>query len=118
MLARTDNTITKNVEDMFLWKTVDATMEPEEESARRWDMGRNPEHVEVHGPSVSESGGGGGSEPGCSLFGGEESGQHPAKTEQLVHSQEWPTPELCSPYFSAMDVLTPKSTFSTPKLGF
>jgi hypothetical protein len=93
-------------------------IEQEEESARRWKMGRDPEHVEVHGPSVSENGGGGGRKRRCSLVGGEETGQHPANTEQLVHLQEWPTPKLCSPYFSAIDGLTPKSTFSTLKPEF
>jgi hypothetical protein len=29
----------KNVEEMFLWKTVDAKIKPEEESAKIWEMG-------------------------------------------------------------------------------
>jgi hypothetical protein len=69
------------VEEMFLWKTVDVKIEQEEGSARRWEMGGDPEHVEVHGPSTSESGDA--RKRGCSLFGGEGSGQHPAKTGNL-----------------------------------
>jgi hypothetical protein len=112
-----DNSIKKNVKEVFLLKTIDAKIKPEEGSARIWEMGEDPEHVEVHGSSASESGGGGGREPACSLFGGEESVQRPAKTEPLVHAQEWPAPELYSPYFPAIDRLTPKSTFSTLKPG-
>jgi hypothetical protein len=112
-----DNTIKKNVEEMFLWKTLDVKIDQEEESARIWEMGGGPEHVEVHEPSASESGGGGGREPGCSLFGGEETDWHPANTGQLVGAQEWPAPELYSPYFPAIDGLEPKSTCSTLKPG-
>jgi hypothetical protein len=109
----TDNTIKKNVKEMLLLKTVDANIEPEEESARRWEMGQDLEHVEVHEPSTSESG----REPGCSLFGSKGSDQHPAKTEPPVDAQESPALELYSRYFPAIDGLTPKSTCLTLKPG-
>jgi hypothetical protein len=102
------------VEEMFLLKTVDAEIKPKEEGARRWEMRGDPEHFGVDGPSRSASG----RTPRYSLFGGEGSGQHPAKTDHLVNVQKWPTPRLYSPYFSAIDGLTPKSTFSTLKPGF
>jgi hypothetical protein len=79
-----DNTMRKNVEEMFFWKTLDVKIEREEESARIWEMGRDPEHVEMHGPSASENGGGCGRKPGCSLSGGEGSGQHPAKDRASI----------------------------------
>jgi hypothetical protein len=37
----TDNTMKKNVEEMFLWKTVDVKIEQEEGSARRWEETRS-----------------------------------------------------------------------------